>query len=126
MESSFLSFSNAPNISRIAARLKAFLFSGRLIVILATAPRFSTKMYFLSMSMNKSFLKRFQYFQANNTALLPVSTGMRPGAQQVRYSMGLFTYRCHPRMFSSGVQFRTCLDSRLKHAGMTDFGLAIT
>ena len=28
-------------------------------------------------------------------------------------------------MFLSGVQFRTRLDSRLKHAGMTDFGLAI-
>jgi hypothetical protein len=25
-------------------------------------------------------------------------------------------------MFLSGVQFRTRLDSRLKHAGMTDFG----
>ena len=31
-------------------------FSGRLIVIFATAPRFSTSMYFLSISMNKSFL----------------------------------------------------------------------
>ena len=28
-------------------------------------------------------------------------------------------------MFLSGVQLRTRLDSRLKHAGMTDFGLAI-
>jgi hypothetical protein len=27
-----------------------------------------------------------------------------------------------PGMFLSGVQFRTRLDSRLKHAGMTDFG----
>ena len=31
----------------------------------------------------------------------------------------------HPRMFLSGVQVRTRLDSRLKHAGMTDFGWAI-
>jgi hypothetical protein len=31
----------------------------------------------------------------------------------------------HPRMFLSGVQFRTRLDSRLKHAGMTDFGKEI-
>ena len=30
--------------------------------------------------------------------------------------------RRHPRMFLSGVQFRIRLDSRLKHAGMTDFG----
>ena len=30
-----------------------------------------------------------------------------------------------PRMFLSGVQFRIHLDSRLKHAGMTDFGSAI-
>jgi len=28
-------------------------------------------------------------------------------------------------MFLSGVQFRIRLDSRLKHAGMTDFELAI-
>jgi len=28
-------------------------------------------------------------------------------------------------MFLSGVQFRTRLDSRLKHAGMTDFGKTI-
>jgi hypothetical protein len=28
-------------------------------------------------------------------------------------------------MFSSGVQIRTRLNSRLKHAGMTDFGLTI-
>jgi len=28
-------------------------------------------------------------------------------------------------MFLSGVQFRTRLDSRLKHAGMPDFGWAI-
>ena len=32
------------------------------------------------------------------------------------------TPRRHPRMFLSGVQFRTRLDSRLRHAGMTDFG----
>src|SRR5262245_54188734 len=56
MESSFLSSSNAPNISRIAARLKEFLFSGRLIVILATALRFSTRMYFLSAFIRKPFL----------------------------------------------------------------------
>ena len=31
----------------------------------------------------------------------------------------------HPRMFLSGVQIRIRLDSRLKHAGMTDFDLAI-
>jgi len=31
----------------------------------------------------------------------------------------------HPRMSLSGVQFRIRLDSRLKHAGMTDFGLAL-
>ena len=31
----------------------------------------------------------------------------------------------HPRMFLSGVQFRTRLDSRLKHAGMTVFGKEI-
>ena len=31
----------------------------------------------------------------------------------------------HPRMFLSGVQIRIRLDSRLKHAGMTDFALAI-
>jgi hypothetical protein len=30
-----------------------------------------------------------------------------------------------PEMYLSGVQFRACLDSRLKHAGMTDFGEAI-
>ena len=29
-------------------------------------------------------------------------------------------------MFLSGVQIRIRLDSRLKHAGMTDFGLAIS
>jgi hypothetical protein len=28
-------------------------------------------------------------------------------------------------MFLSGIQIRIRLDSRLKHAGMTDFGLAI-
>ena len=28
-------------------------------------------------------------------------------------------------MFLSGVQIRIRLDSRLKHAGMTDFGLAV-
>jgi hypothetical protein len=31
----------------------------------------------------------------------------------------------HPRMFLSGVQIWIRLDSRLKHAGMTDFDLAI-
>jgi len=31
----------------------------------------------------------------------------------------------HPRMLLSGVQIRIRLDSRLKHAGMTDFGWAI-
>jgi hypothetical protein len=30
-----------------------------------------------------------------------------------------------PEMYLSGVQFRACLDSRLKHAGMTDFREAI-
>ena len=35
-----------------------------------------------------------------------------------------YVYR-HPRMFLSGVQSRTRLDSRLKHAGMTEFRLAI-
>jgi hypothetical protein len=29
--------------------------------------------------------------------------------------------RRHPRMLLSGIQSRTHLDSRLKHAGMTDF-----
>jgi hypothetical protein len=29
-------------------------------------------------------------------------------------------------MFLSGVQFRIRLDSRLKHAGMTDFGFSLT
>jgi hypothetical protein len=29
----------------------------------------------------------------------------------------------HPRMFVSGVQVRLRLDSRLKHAGMTGFGM---
>ena len=33
--------------------------------------------------------------------------------------------RTHPRMFLSGVQFRTYLDSRLNHTGMTDFGSVI-
>ena len=30
-----------------------------------------------------------------------------------------------PEFFSPGVQIRIGLDSRLKHAGMTDFGLAV-
>jgi hypothetical protein len=39
--------------------------------------------------------------------------------------LGQFSENRHARMFLSGVQIRTRLDSRSKHAGMTDLGLAI-
>ncbi len=37
------------------------------------------------------------------------------------YAMRII-FKRHPRMFVSGVQLRARLDSRLKHAGMTDSG----
>src|SRR5262252_9437942 len=57
MASSFLSSSKAASTSRIVSRLNAFRFSGRLMVIFATAPRFSIRIYFLSAAMNESFLR---------------------------------------------------------------------
>jgi hypothetical protein len=48
------------------------------------------------------------------------------GSSQRKCGYGIMLARSltrHPRMFVSGVQVRLRLDSRLKHAGMTGFGM---
>jgi hypothetical protein len=55
MASSLRSCSKTARISRIVSRLKAFLFSGRLIVIFATVPRVSKIVYFPSSIMIDPF-----------------------------------------------------------------------
>jgi hypothetical protein len=58
----------------MAARLKALRFSGRLMVIFATAPRFSNIVYLPSLIMNKILPLHTIASMAHNIAILAGQT----------------------------------------------------